>query len=392
MRAHYKIIHTSCYTGWGNLEQRIFNESVWMRNNEHKIIIVAPRNSPLFLKAKEHRFKVYGIDFKHFSMIRDYKLLKNIFYNEKPDVVNTHDHKDSRLALYAAKITEVPLRIMSRHVSSHVKNSWSNRKLYKQLCHYVFTTSDYTTCHLQKVLKLKGMQIFSIPDGIIIPDHLIDKEKARTDLATKLNLDPQSRFIGFTGKISKEKGVSTILKAFKIIKPRLREYHITIVGKGTDKYISFLKNLARDLQIGNHVHFIGFKENVWRYYQAFDCNILPSKDKNGIPFEGVPQTLLKAMYCSCPVIGSKNGGIVDIIEHEKTGLLFNSMVPSDLADKILQTLQNDNATKKRVKAARSMVKKNHSIDIMGRDIIRIYRLHQVLKGKNYNAFQGSVIL
>ncbi len=66
MRTHYKIIHTSCHDQWGSLEQRVFNESVWMKQNEHEIIIIAPKNSPLFIKAKEHKFKVYAIDFKYF--------------------------------------------------------------------------------------------------------------------------------------------------------------------------------------------------------------------------------------------------------------------------------------------------------------------------------------
>ncbi len=325
-------------------------------------------------------------------MIKNYKLFKKIFYNEKPDVVNTHGHKDSRFALYAAKKNSVPLRIHSRHISSHVRNSWSNRMIYKKLCHYIVTTADYTTRHLQKVFKLKGMQIFSMPNGINIPDHLLDKEQAKAALATELNLDPGTRFIGFAGRITREKGVSTILKAFKIIKPKLSRYHIAITGKGEDKYIKFLKNLAQDLQIETHVHFTGIKENIWPYYRGFDCAILPSKDKNSIPFEGIPQTLLEAMYCSCPVIGSKTGGIMEIINHKKTGLLFNTQDTSDLADKIMETLQDNNATNRRIQAAYELVKKHHTIDVMGRDIIRIYRLHQVLKEKNYNSFQDSLIL
>ena len=378
MKSHYKITHTTCHTGWGGLEKRIFNESVWMEKNEHKVIIAAPKDTPLFLKAKKQGFKVYGIEFKRFSMLKDYKLLKNMFYNEKPDIVNTHGNKDSKLALYAARKMNVPLRILSRHISAHVRNSWYNRLVYKKLCHYIFTTADYTTRHLQKVFKLNGMQIFTMSSGIIEPDHLIEKEKAREDLAEELGLDPQTRFIGFSGRVSRDKGVSTILRAFKKIKPRLAGYHVAILGHGTQKYINFLKNLAKDLQIESHVHFIGFKEDIWQYYRAFDCKILPSKDINGIPFEGIPQSLLEAMFASCPVIGSKSGGIVDIIEHGKTGLLFNTLDPSDLAEKIMQTLQEDDTfTAKRVKTARNLVKKQHTIDAMGRNTIRIYRLHQV---------------
>ena len=171
MISHYKIIHTSCNIQWESIEKRIFNESVWMEQNEHQIIIIAPKESPLYLKAKQHGFKVYGIEFKFFSRIKDYKLLKAIFYNEKPDIVNTHGDKDSQIALHAAKNSSVPLRILSRHINTLVRNSWYNRLVYKKFCHYIFTGDDSITMHLQKVFRLNRMKIFSMPDGLIMPDH-----------------------------------------------------------------------------------------------------------------------------------------------------------------------------------------------------------------------------
>lgn len=377
MRSLYKIVHTTCHTQWGGLEKRIFNESVWMRKKGHEVILVAPSKTPLFLKAKEYGFKVYGIEFKRLSVIKDYKLLKYIFYNEKPDIINTHGNKDSKLALLAAQKTDVPLRILSRHISAHVRKSLYNRILYKKLCHYIFTTADYTTEHLKKKFKLKDMQIFSIPSGVIEPDQLLEKDKARKALAGELGLDPGTRFMGFVGRVSKDKGVLTMLRAFKEINPKLLGYHIAIVGEGTDEYINFLKKKANALGIRPHVHFTGFKEDIWPYYRAFDLKILPSVNISGVPFEGVPQALLEAMLCECPVIGSKSGGIVDIIEHKKTGLLFDPSDPSDLASKILLTLQHEAATKERVQTARDLVKRHHTIDAMGRNIIRIYRLHQI---------------
>ncbi|MDA3916457.1 MAG: glycosyltransferase family 4 protein [Deltaproteobacteria bacterium] len=377
MKSHDKIIHTTCNTQWTDLEKRIFSESLWMEQNGHKIIIAAPKDTPLFSKAKQHGFKVYGIEFRRFSTIRDYNLLKNIFYNEKPDIVNTHGDKASGISLYAAKNEDVPLRILSKHTSTHVKNSWYNRIIYKKLCHYIFTTADCTTKHLQKKFKINHMRIFSMPNGITLPDSLLDRDEARKALAAEIELDPKTRFIGFAGEISKKKGVSTILRAFKNIKSKLSGYNVVIAGEGSKKYLNFLHNLAKDLQIENRVHFVRPEEKAWLYYRGFDCKILPSKDINGVPFEGIPQALLEAMYCSCPVIGSESGGIIDIIEHEKTGLLFKTQDPFDLAGKILQTLQDKTATKKRVEKAHELVIKKHSIDKMGRDIIRIYRLHQI---------------
>lgn len=348
-----------------------------MENKGHQIIIVAPKGTPLFKKAKKHGFKVYDISFNRLSILRDYDRLKRVFRNERPDVVNTHGNEDAKLSLYAAQKMNVPLRILSRHISAHVRNAWYSRKLYKKYCHYVFTTSDYTTKHLKQVFKLNDMKVFTLPSGIAEPEKTLEKSEAVAQLRKELRLDTQTKFIGFVGRVSEDKGVSIILKAFSKIKKRLPGYHIVIVGQGTDAYLNVLRNTAHKLDIAEKVHFTGFKENIWPYYPAFECKILPSIDMNGVPFEGIPQSILESMICRCPVIGSKSGGIKDIIKDRETGLLFETENPSDLADKIMTTLNNQSQTARQVKAAYKKVKKYHTLDAMGKNIIRIYRLHQV---------------
>ena len=136
--------------------------------------------------------------------------------------------------------------------------------------------------------------------------------------------------------------------------------------------------LIKSKDLDGRVHFMGFQEDVWPFYRAMDCKILPSKSRRGIPTEGVPQSLMEAMYASCPVVGSNNGGICDIIKDKSTGLLFEQGQEADLADCIYQTiLQRETAALERVYSAREKIKKHHTIDAMGRNIIRIYRLHQV---------------
>lgn len=381
----YKIIHTTCHTQWGGLEKRIFNESVWMAQKGHTIIIVAPAKTPLFNKAKEYGFRTHAVEFKRFGMIKDYKFLKNLFINENPDIVNTHGNEDSQIGLFAARRAKIGCRILSRHISAHVSRSWYNKLLYKKLATYIFTTADYTTNHLKAVFKLNGKQIFSMPSGIIPPETLPSKDEARNNLARELGLDPDIRFLGFVGRVSMAKGVDTIFKAFEKIASKIPGHNLVIVGDSSKEYIESLWALAEKLQIKKRIHIIGPKDDVWPYYRAFDCKILASRGKDGIPFEGVPQALLEAMYCSCPVVGSKSGGIPDIIEHDTTGLLFNSEDPDNLADMIFQLLNKENDTQKRAQKAFEMVVKHHTIDAMGRNILRIYKLHHLGLGNGANS-------
>lgn len=381
-RSLYKIIHTTCHTAWGGLEKRIFNESVWMENQGHQVIIVAPEGTPLVQKSREKGFRVYTLSFKRLKLLNDYRLLINIFNNERPNILNTHGNTDAKIALPAARKAGVPCRILSRHISAHVRNSWYNRRLYKKLSHYIFTTAGYTTRHLMEVFKLKNTRIFSMPSGIVPPDTLEPRTNARKQMAARLGCDPDTRFLGFVGRLSPDKGVDTLVRAFKLI-ARDIPHHLVLVGNGPDDYRDELEKIVRDLNIGDRVHFLGFREDVWPVYRALDCKVLASRNLNGIPFEGVPQALLEAMYCSCPVIGSKTGGIPDIISHGKSGLLFEPDDTATLSDLILDTLTREAAVLERVHAAREKVKKSHTINAMGRDIVRIYRLHQVRLEKRY---------
>ena len=373
MISHYKIIHTTCHDQWGGLEKRIFNEAVWMHDHGHQVVIVAPGNTPLFKRAKKKGFRVYAMSFDRMKMIANYRDLVRIFRNEQPHILNAHGNADAKVVLPAAKKTGVPCRILSRHISAHVGNSWYNRLLYKKLSHYVFTTADYTTRHLQAVFHLKNTQVFSIPSGILPPDSLHPRESARKHLAESLGCPPDTRFVGFVGRLSRDNGVSTLVKAFKRVSS-LIPHHLVLVGNGPEEYRVQLKKLAQGSDIGPRTHFTGFTEDVWSVYRALDCKVLPLENINGIPFESVPQAILEAMYCECPVIGSKTGSIPDIITHGKTGLLFDNDAKATLPEMLLQTLNYTNDKHQRLKNARDMVEKYYTIDAMGKKILRIYTL------------------
>jgi glycosyltransferase involved in cell wall biosynthesis len=247
--------------------------------------------------------------------------------------------------------------------------------IYKKYANYIFTTADYTTRYLKTVFKLTDKQIFSMPSGIIPPQSLVPQDDARNRLIHDLGLGTDTRFIGFVGRVSEAKGIVTLFNAFEKLADTLPLHHLVLVGDSTETYFQYLKKTARDMALEKRIHILGPKKDVWPFYRAFDCKVLASKDKNGSPFEGVPQALLEAMYGTCPVIGSCSGGIPDIIQHGKTGLLFSSDDANALSQMILQTLSDKDATQQRVKTARERVEKHHTIDAMGKKILRIYALH-----------------
>jgi phosphatidyl-myo-inositol dimannoside synthase len=109
------------------------------------------------------------------------------------------------------------------------------------------------------------------------------------------------------------KGIVTVLEAFAMLEDRATHY--VIAGRGDDR--EFLEQVARRLGVANRVHFIGGVSDVELAALYRDCAVfvLPSgKEGFGIVF-------LEAMYFGAPVIAAGAKGVVDVVQHGKTGLL-----------------------------------------------------------------------
>lgn len=348
-----------------------------MTEKGHKIIVIAPSGSPLFKRAKKMGIQVYPLSFNRLAQMGEYSRLKKIFAAETPFAVNCHGQNDAGPALKAAGKTGVDCRIISQHAGSRIKKAWFIKGLYNQYCDYIFTDSPKTISLLQKFFKIKDIRIFSIPGGIIEPTTLPHKTEAQKELSFRFGLPPDTRFVGFTGQMPLSRMGDMILQTFESIKTQL-PHHMVIASDQAEVFPSDLKeNLVRATQ--GRIHFLDFEEAAWTLYRALDCMVfLPKKDEaRQVP--GIPQRLLEIMYAQCPVIAPKHSGITDIINHSQNDLLFDhDSQEKRIGQLVLKTIyQKSEALKGAAAAAGEHIRKHHTIDAMGRDILRIYRLHQI---------------
>ncbi len=373
MRTFYKIIHTSSRASWGNREKRILSESLWMKENGHQIAVITPAGTPLFEKARQNGLMVYPISFKPLARIGEYGRLKEIFISEQPFVVNAHGRRDAKIALKAAQTAGVPLRIMSRHNGERIKHTWPNKKIYKTHCHYVFTTSKDSAGHLKQTFALSDMHVFSIPDGICPPAALPDRSDSRRMLARTLGLEPAPglRFIGVFGKMDANT-CEYLFNAAENLDQQFPNHYIVI----TDELYDQEKACLQKKEILNRIHVLPqTEENTTEHYPGLDCGIFFPTDMTF--YQGVPVEITTAMAWGCPVISQDMPGFRDVVEDRKTGLLIDPDKPESLLDAISCTLNQPEETQARTQSARHLVEKHYSMDAMGRDVIRIYRLHQV---------------
>jgi glycosyltransferase involved in cell wall biosynthesis len=132
-----------------------------------------------------------------------------------------------------------------------------------------------------------------------------------------------------------EKGLTHLLHAMRIVKGSIPDAVLLIVGNGPLE--NTLKALAHRLNLSDSVFFVGQvrHRDIWHYIAACDTLVLPS-----IWPEGLGIVLIEAMLMKKPVIGSKIGGINDVIIDGKNGYLVPPGEVRELADRIIRLLSD----------------------------------------------------
>ena len=179
--------------------------------------------------------------------------------------------------------------------------------VYKKYVDYFIAPSQFIRNIFIKFFKISPQRIFYLPIFIDIPSQSSDDSKD---------------YILYAGRLSKEKGVFTLLSAFSGSK-----YEIVIAGTGPDEKI--LKEFAQKRDV--NAKFIGFQEfeKLKDIIARSRAVIIPSEC-----YENSPNIVLEGYALGKPAIGSRIGGIPELINDGKTGFLFETGNAEDLIEKV----------------------------------------------------------
>lgn len=171
-----------------------------------------------------------------------------------------------------------------------------------------------------------------------------------------------SEYALFVGRLSKEKGILTLLTAAKKLKVPVR-----IVGDGPLKaeYEGFVAEHKL-----NHVTFEGYKsgEDLKQLYENAAFLVIPSEW-----YENAPMTILEAYAHGKPVIGSCMGGIPEMIDNEKTGLIFEMGNAEQLAECIIKLWADKPLQRQMGHAAREKAEREYSSELHYEHLMELYK-------------------
>ena len=225
-------------------------------------------------------------------------------------------------------------------------------------------------------LELAGREdIQIIPMGVDIDFF----SRTRNTEGFQDGFDKKEQTILFAGRLIEWKGVDYLIKAFAQVLEKRSDVRLLILGSGPRK--SILEDLSKELNIQQKVEFHDAvcQEELVLYYSRSDVFVLPSIVSDSGETEGLGVVLLEAMAGGLPVIGTRVGGIPDIIKDGETGLLAQPRNPGDLAHKIEMLLADKELRQRLGKGGHDFVKQGFSWRHIAAKYLELFEL--ILKEK-----------
>jgi len=178
----------------------------------------------------------------------------------------------------------------------------------------------------------------------------------------------------YVGSLIKRKGVDYLIDAMKILHSKIPDYSLIIVGEGDER--ENLEKMIRDYGLKDCVRFLGSKpqQEVGSLMRESKVFVLPSLE------EGQVVVLVEALASGTPCVGSRVGGIKDVIQNG-VGILFEPGNVIQLADAIIDLISNDVMWQTTSEKARQRAITEYDWDILTSKIIEIY--HKVLSRKKH---------
>ncbi|BCA54239.1 putative Glycosyl transferase group 1 [Nitrospira sp. KM1] len=156
----------------------------------------------------------------------------------------------------------------------------------------------------------------------------------RPALCKRLQCPESDVLLGTVANLFPRKGQDVMLRALPAILEVIPSARYVMVGDDRTDYARELYAQAAGLHIAGRVHIVGFQDPVRPFLEAFDLYVHPAL------MEGFGIAIVEAMAAGKAVIATRTGGIPEVVEEGRTGLLVQPGDPAQLRDAVLQVLQN----------------------------------------------------
>jgi glycosyltransferase involved in cell wall biosynthesis len=311
---------------WGGGEFWHFQHAVELSRRGYSVSVLTNSGSVLRKKLDNQEIPLYTVRISNRSFANPFKHLKIIRIIKKvhPDCIILNGSNELKLAGIASNLMGVPRIIYRRGNAERVKAHFLNRFLIRNTTHLI-TNSSFVMSQLRRDFSQ------DLPDNqTIIPNGIhLNSPHVKSDYS--------SLRIAVLGRLSKEKGVDLAIRAFDIIRKKIPEAKLIIIGEGQESLK--LKALTDNLGMNGEVQFTGFLENCNDILSGCSMLMIPSR------WEGFSFARLEAMSLKLPIIAFELDSLKENLCQEPVISFVKPYDINELAEKSVSLLTSPDKLK-----------------------------------------------
>ncbi len=366
-----KILYIITKSNWGGAQRHVFDLATAMKEKGHDVWVALGGEGLLKQKLELSGIYTFSINSlkRDISPGKDTGSLKEIWTiikNKRPDIIHLHSPKAAGLGSLAGRLLQVKKIITTVH-------GWTfneNRPIYERLAIRLFSWLTMILSHTTIVIAEKEYaQAMAFPwvKGKIKlislglkPPVFISIDGAKQALSKRTSLDlgefNKKTVIGTLSELHPNKGLPYLIEAMATVAEQQPNAICLIIGTGQDE--NKLKQIIAEKKLEQKVFLTGYLDNASEYLKAFSVFVLSSIK------EGLPYCILEAGSAALPVVATTVGGIPEIVEDMKSGILIQAKNSRELAHAISFMIEHPEERKKYGAALKERVAVKYSLDKM----------------------------
>ena len=290
------------------------------------------------------------------AIVKNIPKLAQIIRKEKIDIVHARSRVPAWVAYFACRLTNTVFittchGYYTKHPFSYVMG-WAKRVIV-----------------LSSIIGRHMIDDFGVPyERIKLVPRSVDLEKFKyLNPAQKTNADFN---VGLIGRITPIKGHNYFIKAMAKLAKQVPNLKIWIVGDAPASkraYKEELEILVKRLGLWNSTQFLGTQRDIPGILEHLDLLVLATTTQ-----EAFGRVIIEAQAAGVPVVATKVGGVVDIIEDGKTGLLVPAADPESMSEAAAKIYKDRAFAQKISEAAYTKVKEQYNLELMVKRTVDVY--------------------
>jgi glycosyltransferase involved in cell wall biosynthesis len=331
--------------------------------------------------AEQRGVRIETLDDLHreIAPLRDLRTilrLARLIRTERPTILHTHTAKAGavgRIAALLAGDARPPVIVHTFH--GHVLRGYFNPaltagfRLLERMLARVATALVAVSPEVRDDLVALGVAPASkfavVRLGIELDERVDYAEEERKATRRLLGIPPDAFVVGWIGRMTAVKRTEDIARTLQALVERGVDGYLCLVGDGPDR--TRLERRMHELGVAKRCLFVGYQENVARFYDAMDVLLLTSVN------EGTPVSVIEALAAGRPVVATRVGGVSDVVRDGVDGFLAEVADVESLAARLAELAGDPELRARMGNAGRAHVVDRYAVERLVDDVDRLYR-------------------